>query len=209
MDVLIVDVTVLVGLLFFISLQSFSSAATEQVHFDVWTKINDIKVENIETQLLIERLCNNSKINLENIDFILKPSSKCDEWYNIIYLNDVKVDAIEKRIFETFEESGGITIDKFNKSSSFYLFGGPLLAAGVSFSMIIPFTISAIFVSINAFFRKEQEDMASKYGVIAMISGFFMVILGIIIFISLMFCTVFLNWNCGVEQTLSGIMGFE
>ena len=117
------------------------------MQLDVWTNRNDIKVENIENKLLIERLCNNSKLNLENIDFFQNPSSKCEKWHNTIYLNDVKIDAIKTRIFETFEKSGGITFDKFNNSSSFYLFGGPLLAAGVSFSMIIPFAISAIFVS--------------------------------------------------------------
>ena len=204
-DVLLVDVTIIVGLLFFISLQSFSPLAIEQTNFDIWTTINDINVENTEAKSLIEKFCIDGELNFEDVEFIMNAKGECEQWNNTIYLNNVKLDATQKTILD-FYNSTGFTFKKYSESAQFYLFGGPLLAGGISFSMIIPFAVSAIFVSVNALFRSEDDTSASKFGVIVMIIGFIMVIIGILLFISLMFCNVFLNWHCGVEEVLVDIV---
>ena len=179
-ELIIIDVTAIVGLFFFITFQSFNPPITDDIK-DFWAKVYDTEIE-LET--------------LENI--LLDCDEEEPAFYNGTKCAELRIEKYELLTkYETLAESGRWLgyMDNRTLSPSPYVegvLGVPLTMYWISVLMISPFVVSVIFESI-AKLRKNGEP-ATKTGTIIMVIGFFAIIIGLGIIASLFFSYTSTPW---------------
>ena len=224
-DVLIVNATIIIGLLILLTFQSISSSFIESevsAFNKKWRDAQDtIGVTDgflKECKLLVEDRKEFEKTFLEyhsfenedgtitrivdsfTIDMESEMKKKCTE-YAIKSIEDYwNLIEIEKTGFYTNDLSqndeygneltamGGFEYDEtlFSYESGYFnkIVSGPLYVNVANVLMIIPFTVSAVIASFNAFSKNEEINKASRISVISMGVGFTIMIGG---FLSILF----------------------
>lgn len=225
-DVLIVDATVIIGLLILLTFQSISSSFIEseiaamdkelrnvEATFDAsWLLLEDCEwlmsdrddYEEAMVEWLVQEYDDGSRINFINSftpemeeAFLAKCTTTLvkinedlfyyksvqqqnfDKFYLSQYIDNEERNAIDGYFYdENFWETT-------EKSSYFEtIVTGPYWVNIANVVMIIPFTISAIIASFNAFRKNEETNKASRISVFAMGIGFATMIVGFIIILS-------------------------
>ena len=217
-DVLIVDATVIIGLLILLTFQSISSSFIESeiaaMHED-WREA----AADVRTSDLLLQDCNWLKTDSEEyaksmeiwlidpyteestIDFTPEMKKmfleECKETVVKINQQHHELWAIEEQNFDKgylsqFEgqkELNMLNGDSYDydlwdttEESSYFktIVTGPLWVNVANVLMIIPFTISAVIASFNAFRKNEDTNKASRISVFAMGIGFASMIVGFI-----------------------------
>ena len=226
-DVLIVNATIIIGLLILLTFQSISSSFIESevsAYNKKWRDaIDAMGVTDgflTECKLLVEDKKEFEKMFLEyhsfenedgtitrivnsfTTDMESEMKEKCTE-YAIKSLEDYwNLVEIEKTGFYTnylsqYDEYGnelssmdGFQYDEtllFSTDESSYfnkIVSGPLYVNVANVLMILPFTVSAVIASFNAFSKNEETNKASRISVVLMGLGFVIMIGG---FLSILF----------------------
>lgn len=182
-ELIIIDVTAIVGLFFFITFQSFNPPITDDIK-DFWAIVYDTEIE-------LEALERNLDDCYKN-ERGFYDEEKCSE------LRIEKYELLNK--YEALAESGRFYSYMDNKtfSPSSYVegvLGVPLVMYWISMLMISPFVISVIFESIETFRKKDES--ATKTGKIIMVIGFFAIIIGLGIIASLFSYYTSTPWYSG------------
>ena len=220
-DVLIVNATIIIGLLILLTFQSISSSFIESevsAYNKKWRDaIDTMGVTDgflIECKLLVDDRKEFEKIFLEyhsfenedgtitrivdsfTIDMESEMKQKCTEYaiksledyWNLIeiektgfytnYLSMYDEDGNEFTSMDDFEYDETLLVDE----SSYFkkIVSGPLYVNVANVLMIIPFTVSAVIASFNAFSKNEEINKASRISVILMGVGFTIMIGGFI-----------------------------
>ena len=224
-DVLLVNATVIIGLLILLTFQSISSSFIESevsAFNKKWRDAQDTSgVTNgflTECKLLVDDRKEFEKIFLEyysfenedgtitrivdsfTIDMESEMKKKCTEYaiksiedyWNLIeiektgfytnYLSQYDEDGNELTVMDGFEYDE--TLLSYESSYFNKIVSGPLYVNVANVLMIIPFTVSAVIASFNAFSKNEEINKASRISVISMGVGFAIMIGG---FISILF----------------------
>ena len=218
-DVLIVNATVIIGLLILLTFQSISSSFIESevsAYNKKWRDAQDtIGLTNgflVDCKFLVDDRKEFEKMFLEyhssenedgtttriidsfTMEMETEMKEKCTE-YAIKSLEDYwNLIEIEKTGFNTnylsmYDEDGNefTNIDGFEydetlwvDESSYFkkIVSGPLYVNVANVLMIIPFTVSAVIASFNAFSKNEEINKASRISVISMGVGFVIMIGG-------------------------------
>jgi hypothetical protein len=218
-DVLIVNATVIIGLLILLTFQSISSSFIESevsAYNKKWRDAQDTMGVTdgflTECKLLVEDRKEFEKMFLEyhsfenedgtttriidsfTTDMESEMKEKCTE-YAIKSLEDYwNLIEIEKTGFSTnylsmYDEDGNefTNIDGFEYDETLWLdessyfkkiVSGPLYVNVANVLMILPFTVSAVIASFNAFSKNEEINKASRISVISMGVGFVIMIGG-------------------------------
>jgi len=222
-DVLIVDATVIIGLLILLTFQSISSsfiesevsafnkewrdvmdemAVTDQFLFECKMLMDDRKEfeKNFVSyhSFLNEDGTITRVIDSFTIEMEVEMKDKCTEYavksiedyWNLLkiedrgfgmnYLSQYDEDGNELTNLDGFyyNEELGYTTDEstyFDK-----IVTGPLYVNVANVLMIIPFTVSAVIASFNAFRKNEETNKASRVSVLSMGFGFGVMIVGFI-----------------------------
>ena len=224
-DVLLVNATIIIGLLILLTFQSISSSFIESevsAFNKKWRDAQDTMGVTdgflTECKLLVDDRKEFEKIFLEyhsfenedgtitrivdsfTIDMESEMKKKCTEYaiksiedyWNLIeiektgfytnYLSMYDEDGNEFTSMDGFEYDETLLVDE----SSYFkkIVSGPLYVNVANVLMIIPFTVSAVIASFNAFSKNEEINKASRISVISMGVGFAIMIGG---FISILF----------------------
>ena len=224
-DVLIVNATVIIGLLILLTFQSISSSFIESevsAFNKKWRDAQDTMGVTdgflTECKLLVDDRKEFEKIFLKyhsfenedgtitrivdsfTIDMESEMKKKCTEYaiksiedyWNLIeiektgfytnYLSQYDEDGNELTMMDGFEYDETLWMDE----SSYFkkIVSGPLYVNVANVLMIIPFTVSAVIASFNAFSKNEEINKASRISVISMGVGFAIMIGG---FLSILF----------------------
>ena len=231
-DVLIVDATVIIGLLILLTFQSISSSFIESEISAMNKDWRDAKTE-YQASLLILEDCKwlmdeedqlgwgnygeafvewqtQEYVSGEAVKLIesFTPEmekaflEKCAETVVKINQDHLKLDAVQQHNYYKFYLSqyddndnelswkDGHYYDydlwENTKESSYFttIVTGPLYVNFANVLMIIPFAVSAIIASFNAFRKNEEVNKASRISVFSMGIGFVTMVIG---FISIMF----------------------
>ena len=212
-DVLIVNATVIIGLLILLTFQSISSSFIESEvstfnkkwkdSIDTWYVTNDFLNE---CKLLMDDRNEFEKAFLEHhsyqnetgatiriidsftVEMETEMKEKCTEYaiksiedywnlveieesgFNMNYLSQYDEDGNEFTALEGYYYDETLYTDE----SSYFqkIVTGPLYVNVANVLMIIPFTVSAIIASFNAFRKNEEVNKASRISVISMGVGF-------------------------------------
>ena len=218
-DVLLVNATVIIGLLILLTFQSISSSFIESevsAYNKKWRDAQDTMGVTdgflTECKLLVDDRKEFEKIFLKyhsfenedgtitrivdsfTIDMESEMKKKCTE-YTIKSIEDYwNLIEIEKTGFYTnylsqYDEDGNelTALDGFEydetllaHESSYFkkIVSGPLYVNVANVLMIIPFTVSAVIASFNAFSKNEEINKASRISVVSMGVGFVIMIGG-------------------------------
>jgi hypothetical protein len=224
-DVLIVNATIIIGLLILLTFQSISSSFIESevsAFNKKWRdEIDTMGVTDgflTECKLLVDDRKEFEKMfleyhSLENEDGTItriidsftmemeaEMKQKCTEYaiksledywnlieiektgFNINYLSQWDEDGNELTLQDGFEYDETV----FTDESSYFkkIVSGPLYVNVANVLMIMPFTVSAVIASFNAFSKNEEINKASRISVISMGVGFVIMIGG---FLSILF----------------------
>jgi len=217
-DVLIVDATVIIGLLILLTFQSISSSFIETeisaMHGDWREAASDVraselflqdcnwlKTDSEEYAKSMEMWLIDPNTEESTIDFTPEMKKmfleECKE--TVVKINQLHHElwAIEEQNFDKgylsqFEGQKELNIlngdsydydlwDTTEESSYFKtIVTGPLWVNVANVLMIIPFTVSAVIASFNAFRKNEDTNKASRISVFAMGIGFASMIVGFI-----------------------------
>ena len=221
-DVLIVDATVIIGLLILLTFQSISSSFVETeisaMHEDwreaqtdfvaTWEFLEDCAelkrdgdaYEEVMENWLIDP---GTQVNaLENFtpemkDALLEECTKSvvkinQQYYHLLTVEEQNyykgylsqyVGQKELSNFDVPPNDYDATLNwEATKESSYFktIVTGPLWVNVANVLMIIPFTVSAVIASFNAFRKNEDTNKASRISVFAMGIGFISMIVGFI-----------------------------
>ena len=222
-DVLIVNATVIIGLLILLTFQSISSSfiETEVSAFNKkWRDAMDTMFVTdgflLECKWLMDDRSEYEKnfidyhsfsnedgtitrvIDSFTIEMEAEMKDKCTEYaiksledywnlleieesgFNMNYLSQYDEDGNELTAFEGYYYDETL-LHTTNESSYFYkIVTGPLYVNVANVLMIIPFTVSAVVASFNAFRKNEETNKASRVSVLSMGVGFGGMIIGFI-----------------------------
>ena len=226
-DVLIVNATVIIGLLILLTFQSISSSFIESEvstfnkkwkdSIDTWYVTHDFLQEckllmddrnEFERNFIDYHSYQNETgatirvIDSFTVEMETEMKEKCTEYavksiedywnlveieesgFNMNYLSQYDEDGNELTAFEGYYYDE--TLFHTTSESSYFtkIVTGPLYVNVANVLMIIPFTVSAIIASFNAFRRNEEVNKASRISVISMGIGFVAMLGG---FVSIIF----------------------
>lgn len=183
-DVIQIDATVIIGLVILMSFQSFASPfiATEMNVF--FERLSDLEVEYEKNRKLL-LICEDPEVASTMVSEKVK--SKFQDMCTDLMMEDLKLieeyNALLKwgKNFGYLEESGPET--------PFVLLAmwGPFYVNIINFAMIIPFAVSAIIESFKTIKKNEDPGNASPKGIKIMMTGFFLLIAGFLVIVTIFY----------------------
>lgn len=172
-ELIIIDVTTIIGLFFFITFQSFNPPIVDDIN-NYWNTVYDVEIE-LEALVNSQPDCYDEKYDFYN-------KTQCSD------LRIKKYELLNK--YEALKESGvyyGYTTSSAYGPSSYvdFILRTPLYMYWISILMISPFVLSVIVESIETFRKKDEP--ATKAGMKLMMIGFFAIIVGLSIIAGLFY----------------------
>lgn len=178
--ILLTNSTVIIGLLILITFQSFGSF-TETTVEQFYISSTEIALEQEKLEKIIS-WCNDIEVGPYSFESYADKICTDEHHLRLIELN-AEMSAIRSlvKLGNLEDESGNSTLLlEFIRNSGFVI-------NLINFVMILPFTLSSIF-EIKHYLGKENESNSSKKAIKTLLIGFIILLIGIILMISLMFC---------------------